>query len=427
MEEEEVIIEELVVEEINIVPFAVVLANGDIIRTGNCPIELLDSQADTLAGETVLELDFVPDDTFDEEYYYDGEYFELMPAKPGDWAAFDYETKTWIDTRSANRDDDFQELDYAFDAEVYVDAATNRFHWNSGTATRDNGKYSETQTVNAGFLQWAADVQYIVYDWDTNSVSFSQSYQEVIFNPRAVFIGQYAGGDKFKNALTGVIIDGNNLLARSIGAEQLVADKAIIRGAQIEELSVDRLNLANGAVSDQGEYAVSAYPRAYTMYRRHTDFQTIDFVSDRVQYEIDADSPPARLILTPRIYNNGGANIAQLQTFRPVVDGEYWIDFAIGFRLTSYSADRSFSEVVAEKSATVARVYWKDKVLQDIEKINFQSNITEDMDLFLGRHYDAGSMLEMKVWYNNYTSDEFVVGSALEFQSYGFTWKAFWK
>ena len=425
--EEEVVIEELEIEEINIVPFAIVLANGDIIRTGNCPIELLDSQADTDSGETVLELDFVPDDTFDEEYYYDGEYFELMPAKPGDWAAFDYETKTWVDTRSANRDDDFQELDYAFDAEVYVDAATNRFHWNSGTATRDNGKYSETQTVNAGFLQWTADVQYIVYDWDTNSVSFSQSYQEIILNPRAVFIGQYAGGDKFKNALTGVIIDGNNLLARSIGAEQLVADKAIIGGAQIEELSVERLNLANGAVSDQGDYAVSAYPRAYTMYTRNTDYNTIQFLDDKVSYNVDANSPPARLILTPRVFNAGGSSIANFLTFPPLIDGVYSLQFTIGFRLTRYTADGFSNSVVSEKSATLATISWKDKIIQDITKASLQSGITEDMDLFLGTHYEAGDRLELKVWYNNYTSNENVVGSALETQSYGFTWKAFWK
>lgn len=419
--------EDIPLDEINIIPFAIVLANGDVVRTGNCDIEILDTQADTSLGETAIELGFVPDDNFDEEYYYDGEYFVELPAKPGDWAVFNYDTKTWVDTRPANRDDDFSELDYTFECEVYIDPATDRFHWNSGTATRNNGRYSEEKAIVAGFLQWTADVQYIVYDWDTNSVSFSQSYQEIILNPRAVFIGQYAGGDKFKNALTGVIIDGNNLLARSIGAEQLVADKAIIRGAQIEELSVDRLNLANGAVSDQGDYAVSAYPRAYTMYTRNTDYNTIQFLDDKVSYNVDANSPPARLILTPRIFNAGGSAIANFQTFPPLIDGVYSLQFTIGFRLTRYTADGFSNSVVSEKSATLATISWKDKIIQDITKASLQAGITEDMDLFLGTHYEAGDRLELKVWYNNYTSNENVVGSALETQSYGFTWKAFWK
>ena len=70
------------------------IGSGKIIKTINCPSELVDMQYDS---ETHAALEGLFDDS---SYYVDEGVQIVMPTKPSPYHVFDYITKQWIDPRT---------------------------------------------------------------------------------------------------------------------------------------------------------------------------------------------------------------------------------------------------------------------------------------------------------------------------------------
>lgn len=76
--------------------YCVYLPSGQIVRSGECPEEMLLIQANN-ENETVIESDA----SWDTHYIENGLPVPI-PAKPGDWYVFDYASKQWaFDNSSA--------------------------------------------------------------------------------------------------------------------------------------------------------------------------------------------------------------------------------------------------------------------------------------------------------------------------------------
>lgn len=78
--------------------YVVINAAGRILKTGNCPPEMISIQAGD--GEHAFE---VAEALSDDIHYFKDGFAVAYPEKPGEWAEFNFETHAWFDPRSTQR------------------------------------------------------------------------------------------------------------------------------------------------------------------------------------------------------------------------------------------------------------------------------------------------------------------------------------
>lgn len=112
------------------------------------------------------------------------------------------------------------------------DPVTNSITWTEGTATR-NGTDTWTIAANTTGAAWTTGIMYIYYVPGTTELAWSTSLVNAIAAHGRV-LATYKGGTDVTADSGKAFIDGDQILAGSIGAAQLVADQAIITsGLQI--------------------------------------------------------------------------------------------------------------------------------------------------------------------------------------------------
>ncbi|WP_347140820.1 hypothetical protein [Paracoccus sp. SSK6] len=201
------------IEIITLVRFAVVDATGDILWIGQCPEEELPLQAyepDHVVIANVPET--VADDT---HYYKDG--FIQYPPKPGPWAVFDHDNEIWIDTRSPNKDDDFDQNDYSVDVEVSLSGDV--LSWGAFVASRNNGIYVEAKTVGPGAINFAGNPVLIGYDWDSNAIKSYPDFANFYTGSRRILLGEFRGSGSYIPAAN--LINGNRVGAGTVETKQI--------------------------------------------------------------------------------------------------------------------------------------------------------------------------------------------------------------
>lgn len=199
-------------------------ATGEILAIGECPEEDIALQAET--GETIIQNP--PANVSDETHYYKAGAFKLFPTQPGDYSVFNFTTETWTDTRSTDRNNDF---DYGhYDLQPTITVSPNSLSWGAFTVTRDNGVYSESKNRAAGSYAYPGSPRVIAYDWDSNIVTGFADMSAVMSNPRRFVLGEFRGNGEFIPRET--LVDGKNLTHKSIYAIHIRANS--IRGEHVE-------------------------------------------------------------------------------------------------------------------------------------------------------------------------------------------------
>lgn len=236
------------IELVNIVRFAVIDANGDILWIGECPEEEVSLQA-TEVGQTVRT--DVPANVTDESHYYKNGAYKAYPAKPGSWSVFNYTTETWIDTRSSDRNLDFDRRDYTIEPLITVSGTT--LSYAAFTATRDNGVYAESKAKAAGSVTFAGSPVLIAYSWDANTVATYASYAAMNSSPRRFLIGEFKASGVFVPA--SLLVDGGRVATNTVGTPQLAplavtSTELALAAVGKEHLQVDSVVASKIGITD---------------------------------------------------------------------------------------------------------------------------------------------------------------------------------
>jgi len=138
--------------------------------------------------------------------------------------------------------------------------ATNKTAWNSFTIAIGSAINGVTQkTITAGNVTWTSGSLYIYYV-EGETVLRSTTSVTTMFVEEGFPIAVYRGGTDLQMADGKVMMDGNNIIAGTVGAQQLVVNDAIITNslqlkdavitsAKIESLEADKLK-ANTTISN---------------------------------------------------------------------------------------------------------------------------------------------------------------------------------
>ena len=115
-----------------------------------------------------------------------------------------------------------------------MDGGTNRITWTSGQVHYgQEGAIPVTQNTPSGSAVFSGERVFIRYILGDNKLTTTVSLLD-LYSKDSVLIGVYQGGTNFQLVMGKEYIDGGMILAQTIGANQLVADQAVITGtAQI--------------------------------------------------------------------------------------------------------------------------------------------------------------------------------------------------
>lgn len=108
--------------------------------------------------------------------------------------------------------------------------SVNKIAWTSFQAAVGAGSTPTIRTVTAGNATWTSAPLYLYYVEGETVVRTTTSIS-TMFGAGGLPLGVYRGGTDFQSADGKVMMDGNNLIAGTIGAQQLVANEAIITGS----------------------------------------------------------------------------------------------------------------------------------------------------------------------------------------------------
>ena len=199
--------------EVPMVTYAVIDSQGDILRIGECEEGQHTLQAES--GQTVLLNP--PSNVTDESHYYKNGAYKPYPTKPGSYSVFNYTTETWTDTRSADRNLDFDLADYTIEPTWTVSGNTVTLA--AFTAVRDNGVYSESKARSAATVTYVDKPLFVSYLWDSNSYGAYSDYKTAVSSSRRFLIGELRGPDEF--IPSNVLTDGSRVAANSINSRQV--------------------------------------------------------------------------------------------------------------------------------------------------------------------------------------------------------------
>lgn len=137
---------------------------------------------------------------------------------------------------------------WVFDGLIFKpnDPAANRVSWTAGSASL-NGAAPITINAGSSATAWTSGIQYFYYDGSSNTISVTTDLSIAVTG--AMVLATYKGGTNLIVGNGDAYTDGGLILANTVGANQLVADSAIITNtAQIQGLIVDTAHINNGAV-----------------------------------------------------------------------------------------------------------------------------------------------------------------------------------
>ncbi|OQM75601.1 hypothetical protein [Manganibacter manganicus] len=126
----------------------------------------------------------------------------------------------------------------------------NRLSWTAGSITFGvPGETPTTLAVAAGHVDWSADDVYVYYV-PGDTVLKTTTNLPAVYSAEGVILGLYKGGYDFQLVMGKALIDGGTIIGRTIGADQLVTDQAVITGtAQIADAIITNGKIVNLDVS----------------------------------------------------------------------------------------------------------------------------------------------------------------------------------
>jgi len=129
---------------------------------------------------------------------------------------------------------------WVFDGLIFKpnDPTTNKVSWSAGSASL-NGAAPTTINAGSSVTAWTAGIQYFYYDGTSNTISVTTDLAIAVTG--AMVLATYKGGTNLIVGNGEAFTDGALLLANTVGANQLVADSAIITNA---------LQVASGIITD---------------------------------------------------------------------------------------------------------------------------------------------------------------------------------
>ncbi|QIG76835.1 tail host specificity protein J [Rhizobium phage RHph_Y1_11] len=126
------------------------------------------------------------------------------------------------------------------------DGATNRLGWTSGNiAYGPPGEDPTVSAISAGTADWTTGTLYVYYVEGATTLATATTIGSVYLNSGHL-LGVYKGSLNFQLVSGQALIDGNTIIAGTIGADQLIATEAVITGtAQIADAII-----TNAKISD---------------------------------------------------------------------------------------------------------------------------------------------------------------------------------
>lgn len=120
------------------------------------------------------------------------------------------------------------------------DPDTDTVHWNTGTLDFiDDQGVAQTRIIASGSATWPGSSVFIYYELGQGQFQATTDLASAL-GPNKAIMGVYNGGAAFTLVGGKATVDGADILANSIGANQLITDTAVITtSAQIANLVVD--------------------------------------------------------------------------------------------------------------------------------------------------------------------------------------------
>lgn len=158
-----------------------------------------------------------------------------------------------------------------------MSGGVNRIAWSSGQIHYgEEGAAPTTQNLTSGAAVYSGERIYIKYILGESALTTTVSLLD-LYSSQAILIGVYKGSGDFQLVMGKAYTDGSMILAQTIGANQLIADQAVITGtaqianaiitnAKIVELDAAKLiagtvlagsiKINNTALNDLEQYAL---------------------------------------------------------------------------------------------------------------------------------------------------------------------------
>lgn len=105
------------------------------------------------------------------------------------------------------------------------DPAANRVSWTAGTASK-NGTTPISINAGSSATAWSSGIQYFYYDGTSNTISVTTDLTIAVSGVQ--ILATYKGGTSLTVGNGSAYIDGGLILANTVGANQLVANSAVI-------------------------------------------------------------------------------------------------------------------------------------------------------------------------------------------------------
>lgn len=128
------------------------------------------------------------------------------------------------------------------------DPATDRVSWTAGTASLD-GATPIVINANSSVTPWSSGIQYFYYSGSGNEISVTSDIAQAISG--AMVLATYKGGTSLIVGNGDAFTDGGLILANTVGANQLVADSAIITNVlQVGSTVINEAAIVDAVISN---------------------------------------------------------------------------------------------------------------------------------------------------------------------------------
>ena len=135
----------------------------------------------------------------------------------------------------------------------------NTVSWSVGQVDANYGGTNTSKSISSGNASWTSGILYIYYQYGSTTLSATTSYSLALSIGYDI-VAVYKGGNDLLVSNGKPIIDGNKIIAQSIGVNQLTSGLLITNSAQIGKLisgsahitdaTIDTLQLKYGSVND---------------------------------------------------------------------------------------------------------------------------------------------------------------------------------
>jgi len=139
---------------------------------------------------------------------------------------------------------------WVFDGLIFKpnDPSPNLVSWTAGSASLNGGA---PIPINAGnsTTAWTSGIQYFYYDGSSNTISVTTSLAVAVTG--TMVLATYKGGTNLVVGNGDAYVDGNLILANTVGASQLVSNNAVITNtAQIANAVIGSTHIQDGAITN---------------------------------------------------------------------------------------------------------------------------------------------------------------------------------